>query len=342
MLAKAGQVALGVVRRGSAQGTKKGYDVMAEEFHGTVGSPELDSIVDQSIQVTHRTIKIDDVGGFRALDLAQLNGAVLALDWVVGRTHHIWGSAVMVAPGVALTARHVVDAMREEGFLAQEGGYLLALGFHAHGVVFWNPDSFTPVGAGDVAVLTLVRATASPSPSAGMPIPVSAATMAMRSPGEGERISMFGFTATDAVFEDGKTVALSLLGGVGPVLEIYPERRDQRLGGPSACVAATTVGGMSGGGAFDEQGRLIGLISAGIGDDTSFISFVWPCMFTPLQTAWPPGLVQERTTLHELGRRGLCSVVGLDLVESHTSDDGAPCVSLRSEQSIRIIGPKDV
>lgn len=135
---------------------------MADAFQGTVGAPELEPMVGKAFKLTHHTLKIDDAGGFRALDLAQLKGTVLALDWVVGNRHHIWGSAVMVAPGVALTAGHVVDAMREKGFLASEGGYLLALGFHEHGVVFWNPDSFTSVGGGDVAVLTMVRATATP------------------------------------------------------------------------------------------------------------------------------------------------------------------------------------
>jgi len=76
-----------------------------------------------SVRVTHHHIRIEDQSGFRSLTLAQLNGTLLALDWVVGETHHIWGSAVMVAPGVALTARHVVDEMRRKGFLGEVGGY---------------------------------------------------------------------------------------------------------------------------------------------------------------------------------------------------------------------------
>jgi hypothetical protein len=305
---------------------------MVESFQGTVGAPELEPMVGKAFKLTHHTMKIEDEGGFRALDLAQLKGTVLALDWVVGKRHHIWGSAVMVAPGVALTARHVVDAMREKGFLTgDDGGYLLALGFHEHGVVFWNPDSFTSVGAGDIAVLTMVRATASPALPPDTPIPVNAATMALRVPAVGEMISMFGFTATETVFEDGNAVGLSLLGGVGPVLDVYPQRRDQRLAGPSACVAAKTVGGMSGGGAFDAQGRLIGVISAGIGEEPSFISLAWPCLFSPLQIAWPPGLINEPATLYDLGRRDLCDMVGLDLVHAHATEEGTPLVSLLAE-----------
>jgi hypothetical protein len=226
----------------------------------------------------------------------------------------------------------VVDAMREKGFLTgEDGGYLLALGFHEHGVVFWNPDSFTSVGAGDIAVLTMVRATASPALPPGAPIPVNATTIAARAPAEGEMISMFGFTAADTVFEDGNAVGLSLLGGVGPVLDVYPQRRDQRLAGPSACVAAKTVGGMSGGAAFDAQGRLIGVISAGIGEEPSFISLAWPCLFSPLQIAWPPGLNSGPATLHDLARRDLSDISGLELVHSHAAEDGSPLVSLLAE-----------
>ena len=72
-----------------------------QRFQGKVGAPELAPMVGKSFKLTHRSIKIDDAGGFRALDLAQLDGTLLALDWVVGETHHVWGSAVMVAPGVA-------------------------------------------------------------------------------------------------------------------------------------------------------------------------------------------------------------------------------------------------
>jgi len=55
------------------------------------------------------------------------------------------------------------------------------------------------------------------------------------------------------------------------------------------------------GGAFDAHGRLIGVISAEIGEDPSFISLARPCLFSPLQIAWPPGLVIEPATLHDLG-----------------------------------------
>jgi hypothetical protein len=155
-----------------------------------------------SFRLAHRLIRIDAQVGFRSLNLAQLDGTLLALVWVVGSTHHIWGSAVMVAPGVALTARHVVDEMRGHGFLGGAGGYLLALGFHSDGMVIWNPDSFTSIGDGDLSILTLVRATAQLAGAAQKAVSVNVATLSARQPLIGEGVSLIGFAAQETKFED--------------------------------------------------------------------------------------------------------------------------------------------
>jgi hypothetical protein len=302
-----------------------------EKFHGVVGAPELAARAGMTFRLAHRLIRIDAQVGFRSLDLAQLDGTLLALDWVLGSTHHIWGSAVMVAPGVALTARHVVDEMRGHGFLGGAGGYLLALGFHSDGMVIWNPDSFTSIGDGDLSILTLVRATAQPAGAAQKAVSVNVATLAARQPLIGEAVSLIGFAAQETKFEDlthERGATLALLGGVGPVIDVYRMGRDRRLPNPSAAVSAKTIGGMSGGAAFDAQGRLIGTIASGIGDDPSFISLIWPSVFTPVRVAWPPGLVQEPTTLHAMAQRGLCRIENIDAVLSRVDEYGEPLVSL--------------
>jgi hypothetical protein len=208
-----------------------------DKFHGIVGTPESEFKAGVSFQLTHRLIRIEAQGGFRGLDLAQLDGTLLALDWVVGAVHHIWGSAVMVAPGVALTARHVVDEMRDNGFLREAGGYLLALGFHKDSMVIWNPDSFTSIGDGDLSILTLVRATAEPVNASNKAIPINVATLAARQPSMGESISLVGFAATETKFENlthGRGAEIALLGSVGPVIDVYKAGRDRSLPNPSA------------------------------------------------------------------------------------------------------------
>jgi hypothetical protein len=302
-------------------------------FHPVVGSPELRE--GMNFRFRHRYIRIEAQSGFCSIDLAQLDGVLLALDWVVRDTHHIWGSAVMVAPGVALTARHIVDAMRHEGFLREGGGHLLALGFYDHGMVIWNPNSFTSIGDGDLALLTmLLRSTAQPASAANNVISVSIATLAARQPLVGEIVSLIGFAASETKFENltrDRGAVVDLRGSVGPVADIYPQGRDrQTLPNPAAGVSAKTVGGMSGGAAFDAQGRLIGIITSGIDETSSFISMSWPSVFTPIEIAWPPGLIPEPTNLHALAQRGFCRIEHIEAVRSHVDENGEPFVGLFS------------
>ncbi len=303
-----------------------------DKFHGIVGPPESHGEAGRSLRLTHRYIQIDAQSGFRSLNLAQLDGTLLALDWVVGETHHIWGSAVMVAPGVALTARHTVDEMHNKGFLGRAGGYLLALGFHNDGMAIWNPDSFTTIEDGDLSILTLVRTTA--SPAAAKTITVNVAILAARQPLLGESISLIGFAASEAKFEkltQDRGAGLALLGSVGPVTDVYPTGRDQSLPNPSAGVSAKTVGGMSGGAAFDVQGRLIGIITSGIGDELSFISLSWPTVFTPVEVTWPPGFFQESVSLHAMSQQGFCRIENIDALSSRVDERGEPLVGLISD-----------
>jgi hypothetical protein len=224
-----------------------------EVFQGVVGSPELEPLPGASFRLTQRCVRFEAQGGFRALDLHQLDGTVLALDWVVGETHHIWGSAVLVAPGVALTARHVVDDMRANGFLDDAGGYLLALGFHEDGMAIWNPRIFTSIGDGDLAILTLVRTTASPTAVTRHPVSINVAVIAARQPLVEECLSLVGFAASEERFENlraGRGAGLSLFGSVGPVIDVYSGGRNQSLPNPS-------VGGRSEDRWRDERRRRI-------------------------------------------------------------------------------------
>jgi hypothetical protein len=274
-------------------------------------------------QFIYRHFQFEGQQGFGWLDLAQLDGTLLALDWVVGETHRIWGSAVMVAPGVALTARHVVDAMCHKGFLTEGGGYLRALGFSQDGIASWNTDGFT-AGDGDLSVLTLVGATAHPAPAAEKVVAVKLATLAARQPSVGESISLVGFAASEIEFETSKNdpAGIGLFVSVGTVINVYGAGRDRSLPNPSIGVSAKTINGMSGGAAFDSQGRLIGIITSGMGENPSFISLSWPSAFAPIEIAWPPGLIKGATTLHDMAQKGFCRIEGIEALRIRIDGNG--------------------
>jgi hypothetical protein len=124
-------------------------------------------------------------------------------------------------------------------------------------------------------------------------------------------------------------MGLSLVGSVGPVTDRYPVRRDAHgLPNPSAAIAASTVNGMSGGAAFDVEGRLVGVISSGIAEADSFVSLSWPAIYVPIAPKWPPMLSQAPTTLGALAREGLCGIDYLDDVLTWMTEDGHQMVSI--------------
>ena len=304
-----------------------GMTIIDNSYRGVVGAPELSAQPRGSLIVRQSLINIHAESGFASLPLGSARGMLLALDWVVGNTHQIWGSAVMVAPGVALTARHTVGAMRERGFLNPDGGQLLALGFHQdNSLTIWATKSFTAVGDGDLSILTLVRATAGSAPNTSVQVPVLAA----RQPKLKEKIVMIGYAATHETIEDFARdgVGVDLRCSVGEVSDVYPERRDRfSLPNPSIGIAARVDGGMSGGGAFDESGRLIGIISRG--DDTSsFVSLLWPSVFTPIDLAWPPVPIEGRITLASLTSIGWAKIDNLESLSDAVDEGGMPHVGL--------------
>ncbi len=159
----------GTVQNNETEGAAWLSNMVSSKFHVDIGPPEDSPIPGAQYAFPQKMVKIDAVAGFRDLQLPQLDGLVIALDWVANDRHHIWGSAVMVAPGVALTAGHVIDEMRCRGFLAEAGGQLWAISVHADRVELWRADSFTRVDISDLSLLTLVRTTAASGPPADLP-----------------------------------------------------------------------------------------------------------------------------------------------------------------------------
>ena len=85
-------------------------------------------------------------------------------------------------------------------------------------------------------------------------------------------------------------------------------------------MAARTVGGMSGGAAFDAEGYLIGVISSGLDESPSFVSLSWPASYVPIAPKWPPAVMQSETSLGMLAKQGLCGIEHLDDVRTWMED----------------------
>jgi hypothetical protein len=314
---------MAAIQNNETEGAVWMSNMVSDRFHVVIGPPEDSPIPGAQYAFPQKMVKIDAIAGFRDLQLAQLDGLVVALDWVANDRHHIWGSAVMVAPGIALTAGHVIDEMRSRGFLAEAGGQLWAISVHAADrVELWRADSFTQDQDGsDLSLLTLAHTTAASGPPADSPLKFSLARMAARMPCVGETISLIGFKAAEVSFERGAIMGLALLGSVGQVTDQYPQGRDSRLlPNPAIAVDACTVGGMSGGAAFDAAGHLVGVISSGLNESPSFVSLSWPVIHVPIAPKWPPAAMPSETSLAALAKDGRYGIEHLDRMRTWVKD----------------------
>ena len=122
-------------------------------------------------------------GGLNDIDNWEFfDGAVIGLLFGDPLSKHILGSGVMVAPGVALAAKHVVEPQMEA--VMRGGRGFIRAAILSSGLMIWRPRHVTIVDSTDLALLTLECA--SPLPEV-----LRNATISTR-PRVGERIFIAG------------------------------------------------------------------------------------------------------------------------------------------------------
>jgi S1-C subfamily serine protease len=217
------------------------------------------------------------------------------------------GSAFFVAPGLAITAGHVVvDDARDDGatqilYLSDDplGGTEPWGGLIAVRSVNYNTGH-------DLAVVTLRWGTID-----GQPLPVDTYRLTVDPPPIGDPVFAFGYTSVDVRREldqvklDQKVTAVR-----GVIEELLPEGRDRLLVRyPAARGDFPSPGGMSGGPVLDQRGRVFGVVSRSMkpSDEieswTSYASLIEPVLDLPFD--WTVEGSERQTTLRELAKLGL-------------------------------------
>ena len=246
-------------------------------------------------------------------DWASFHGVVLAIAFSDGRTDRVEGSAVLVAPGIALCAWHVVEPQLPR--LMSGGLGVVCFGIEPNGLALWHIRKVTHVPETDFAILGLERGSAVRSGEI-----LHQASVTTRFPSVGERVTIYGFRASEPYFarmrEGEVTVSGQLLSCAGEVVQHFPTGRDRvMLPWPTIEVACPSWGGMSGGPVVDQTGRLIGLLSSSMSteahDGPSYVSHLFPALTARFEGGWPAPLFREPNTLLELDHR-LCEIEGRD------------------------------
>jgi hypothetical protein len=288
---------------------------------GTItADPLLDLPVGAKIAFSSQLFPSDAPGGLTAiLNWDFFDGAVIGLHFGDPLNQLVLGSGVMVAPGVALAAKHVVESEIEA--IIQGGTGFICTAIASSGLMVWRPRHVTLVENTDLALLTLECA--SPLPEV-----LRNATISTRLPKLGERIFIAGVRHEFEIGRELSDINMRMMVAVGTVTERYEIGRDRVMyPWPVLEVDCHALHGMSGGPAFDERGFLIGLLSASTDAEPpgpAFVSLLWPALATRVTPPWPPGLYPAAVSLLEIDRK-LCGIERPDALGVERDESNGSC-----------------
>lgn len=248
------------------------------------------------------------------------------------------GSAFIVGPHLALTARHNVEIFFENYSSAKRSGAAIPAG-RLIAVQSWLEPRATIVHVvrkcfaapwTDLAVLTLAPANDPPTQ-----VPASyeprRALLDLHAPPVGSRIAAFGFDDVQLTKSDGALdVRARASTSTGVVTEWLPGTPGaSRHGWPEFQTSARFDAGMSGGPVVSEDGLICGVVSSSFAatsdhpEHVSFVPMLWPAMAIEINDYLPnrEGLV----TLLELAELGFIAARGHERVALRRDATGRVC-----------------
>lgn len=216
------------------------------------------------------------------------------------------GSAVMIAPGLAVTATHVFNEDYTDDELMSGHQAMALQGIRSdHTADMWRVEKIVYSPGDDMALLSVA-----PMSRIHPEWFISTFSLTTRTPRRGELITVVGFREEQALraTESDGTAHLSVGDfyiAQGQVGEVYPDGRDSfSIPCPTFEVQCGSLGAMSGGAVLDSAGKLMGIISRGFatedGKGPTYATVINEALDRPIEINWPPDLYDGKLAIHEI------------------------------------------
>jgi len=254
----------------------------------------------------------DDVKNWDFFD-----GALLAVGFGRNGEHvALHGTAVMIAPGLAVTAAHVVREFASE--LARGDLAALCIGVRPQETCdVWRLRSVSMVSEADSDIAWLSLELCSEITDDWY---FSTIAMTTRTPKVGERLTIVGFRFEEGLMAGNDCVSASpgrLLAASGEVIAVHNGRDRLLLPFPAVEIACGSHGAMSGGAVLDGEGLLLGVISRGweIEDNEgpTYAAWIPAALGMKVEVPWPPAVYEQGLSVVDLPA-DLCRLVGREAV----------------------------
>lgn len=259
------------------------------------------------------------------------------------QTLHAIGSAVRIAPGLALTAKHVIWGFWKKFQSTNLPSWNQPIKgvFRIYGINFpsespepaiWAVENVWCTGFSDLAILQIRHANEQKYANVGLKLNALP-------PKVGEQVAAFGYPSSNiegfvrtAAGLSSITFRVHALTTSGPVLQVFENRRDRSLlNFPCFEINARFEGGMSGGPVFNQSGELCGIICSALlpalgVSHIAYAATLWPILGTTIDFAVPGCVVRGPYALFELGNVGVIEVRNWEEIRKRTKviqEDGS-------------------
>ncbi|WP_072250725.1 trypsin-like serine peptidase [Enterobacter genomosp. O] len=276
----------------------------------------------------------DGIGSMRSLHEA--GDSLVAVAYLDEDGPSFLGSGVMVAPGLLLTATHVLDELTS---LEKQPIFMTFLPTGARGWLAKERrnsirDSRYEEGEANPSDLSLVSCTLNSDALDDYPLNLGILKVCL--PLVGERLWAFGFRHGHV--ENG-IASVSPIVSSGLVTAAFPQGRGERMPAPCIEVAMDTMGGMSGGPVVDSDGNIIGVVSSSFDGGPSYVTLIWDALFYRIGGTVPALMKYQNVSLLTAKALGLSKIKGSyerkpwgDIILTMTEDE-MELIKLSSEPS---------